>query len=255
MDKIGRRYFVKMKTIKGGKNIYGVHVGILMLETRFPRILGDIGNASTFSFPVMYKIVKGASINRVVIEGDPTLIEDFIAAGDELIQNGVRGLVTSCGFMALFQKEISKALPVPCLCSSLVQIPMVYRITGGKPVGVITANSLALTPRHFEGVDAADIPILIEGIENSSFGQALKNNLDEYEYNEAEEAVTSAAKRLLARNNNIGAIVFECTNLPPFAAAVKRVTNLPVFDIVTLTRMLYYTLSERSDIDIVLGRP
>jgi aspartate/glutamate racemase len=255
MDQIERRCSVKMKTVKGGRNIYGVYVGILMLETRFPRILGDIGNASTFSFPVMYKIVKGANINRVVIDGDPTLIKDFVAAGKELIRNGVRGLVTSCGFMALFQKEISKALPVPCLCSSLVQIPMVHRITGGKPIGVITANASALTPRHFEGVDAADIPVFIEGIENTSFGQALKNNLDEYEYNEAEEAVVSAAKRLLARNNDIGAIVFECTNLPPFATAVKRVTNLPVFDIVTLTRMLYYTLSENSDIDMILGRP
>ncbi|WP_367339718.1 aspartate/glutamate racemase family protein [Aminivibrio sp.] len=226
----------------GGRTIFGAFVGILMLDTNFPRILGDIGNALTFPFPVLFRIVKGAGVKRVVFERDAQLIDEFVAAGKELVANGARGLVTSCGFMALFQKEIAAALPVPFVSSSLMQIPMVYSMTSHKTVGVITACSTSLTPKHFEGVDAGNIPVVIEGIENSDFGRALINDHTEYDYNEAEEAVTGAAKRLLQRDKTIGAIVLECTNLPPYAEAVSRVTGLPVFDIVTLTRMFHSTL-------------
>jgi len=40
--------------VQGGFNQYGFTVGILMLDTRFPRIPGDMGNAATFPFPVRY---------------------------------------------------------------------------------------------------------------------------------------------------------------------------------------------------------
>jgi len=234
-----------MKKVKNsGRTIYDAPLGILMLETHFPRIPGDIGNASSFNFPVVYKVVKGANADRVVSQGDPALVEEFISAGKELVASGTRALVASCGFLALFQKEISEALPVPCVASSLVQLPMVHCITGGKPVGVITANSSALTHRHFLGVGAAGIPVVVEGIENSPFGQTLLRDLPEFDYEEAETAVIGAAKRLLESNRTIGAIVLECTNLPPFSEAIRRATNLPVFDIVTLTRMLFSTLGK-----------
>ena len=50
----------------GGKALYGARVGILMLEARFPRIPGDMGNGLTWPFPVLYKVVPGASPRRVV---------------------------------------------------------------------------------------------------------------------------------------------------------------------------------------------
>ena len=46
---------------RGGKSIYGAPLGILMLEARFPRIPGDMGNGATWPFPVLFRVVRGAS--------------------------------------------------------------------------------------------------------------------------------------------------------------------------------------------------
>lgn len=45
--------------ITGGRNVYGYDIGVLMLDSVFPRICGDIGNAKTWDFPVLYKKVEG----------------------------------------------------------------------------------------------------------------------------------------------------------------------------------------------------
>ena len=103
-------------------------VGILMLDTQFYRPVGDIGNPRSFSFPVIYHIVKQATVERVVKQGDPSLIQPFIEAGKELEAKGVRVITTSCGFLALFQKDIQKHLSVPFISSSLLQIPLVHHM-------------------------------------------------------------------------------------------------------------------------------
>ncbi|MBE9551924.1 MAG: aspartate/glutamate racemase family protein, partial [Proteobacteria bacterium] len=109
----------------GGKAVYGAHVGILMLEARFPRIPGDMGNALTWPFPVHYRVVRGASPDRVVRQRAEGLLEDFIAAARELVADGVDGITTNCGFLSLFQDELAAAAGVPVATSSLMQAPMI----------------------------------------------------------------------------------------------------------------------------------
>ncbi len=133
-----------MATIKAKKGIsgYGQGIGILLLDDLYPCIPGDVRNATTYSFPVTFKIVKGATIKRLLYEADLTLAKSFIKAGMELAQEGVRAITGDCGYLALFQKEIAAALPVPVFMSSLMQIPLVSRML--KPtqkVGVIAADS------------------------------------------------------------------------------------------------------------------
>src|ERR671939_1193951 len=89
---------------RGGKALYGAPLGILMLEARFPRIPGDMGNATTWPFPVLYKVVRGASPRRVVTERAAGLLDDFLAAARELVDLGADGVTTNCGFLSLFQK-------------------------------------------------------------------------------------------------------------------------------------------------------
>src|SRR5690242_21235515 len=82
---------------RGGKAIYGAPLGILMLEARFPRIPGDMGNAETWPFPVLYRVVRGASPERVVLQGAQGLLPDFIAAAQELVDLGAEAITTNCG--------------------------------------------------------------------------------------------------------------------------------------------------------------
>ncbi|MEC4688215.1 MAG: aspartate/glutamate racemase family protein, partial [Nitrospirota bacterium] len=98
-----------------------------MLNTRFPRPPGDIGNPETWPFPVRYEVVEPATVGRVVTADPPVdlLLAPFVAAGERLVAAGARAITTSCGFLALFQAELTQALPVPVMTSSLIQVPMV----------------------------------------------------------------------------------------------------------------------------------
>ncbi|HIA41493.1 MAG TPA: aspartate/glutamate racemase family protein, partial [Gammaproteobacteria bacterium] len=112
----------------GGKTVYGASVGILMLDTIFPRIPGDFGNAATWPFPVMYRVIRGASPHRVVRERADGLLDAFIESGKQLVADGVDGLTTTCGFLSLFQDELARAVDVPVAASSLMQVPMVEKL-------------------------------------------------------------------------------------------------------------------------------
>src|SRR5665213_78652 len=109
---------------KGGKALYGAPLGILMLEARFPRIPGDMGNATTWPFPVLYRVVKGASPERVVLQGAAGLLPDFLAAAAELVDQGAEAITTNCGFLSLFQAELAAHVRVPVATSALMQVPL-----------------------------------------------------------------------------------------------------------------------------------
>lgn len=233
--------------VYGNRTIYGQSIGILMLDTRFPRLPGDIGNAATFSYPVMYKIVEQATVGRVVKEAaDAGLVEPFVRAGMELIQNGARAIVTSCGFMAIFQKELAQALPVPVFTSSLLQVPLVYSML--KPdqrVGILTADSSSLGERHFRGVGIEQIPMAVAGLQDTYLGDILLHNRTELDEDRARKDMEAAAGQLVKEYPDIGAFVLECTNMPPFAGAVARACGLPVFDIITLTDYVHSALVKK----------
>ena len=118
---------------------YGVSIGILMLETYFERFYGDIGNATTWPFPVQYRIVPGAVPNRVTDLLNHDLLEPFKEAADDLIASGVDGITTTCGFLSLYQEDLTAHCSVPVATSALLQVPMVERILPkGKRVGILT---------------------------------------------------------------------------------------------------------------------
>src|ERR1044071_2045693 len=80
--------------VRGGFNQYGFTVGILMLDTRFPRIPGDMGNAASFPFPVRYHRVTGANPDRVVRKGAEGLLPAFLEGARALEREGV-GMITT----------------------------------------------------------------------------------------------------------------------------------------------------------------
>src|SRR6201987_2675829 len=141
---------------RGGKAIYGAALGILMLEARFPRIPGDMGNAETWPFPVLSKVVKGASPERVVRERGNGLLDAFLADARELVDMGADGITTNCGFLSLFQQEIAQHVGVPVATSSLMQAPMIAGVLpAGRQVGVLTVSARPLTAAHLAAAAAA----------------------------------------------------------------------------------------------------
>jgi Asp/Glu/hydantoin racemase len=227
--------------VKGGRTNYGEAIGILMLDTKFPRIPGDIGNALTFDFPVKYKKVKGATSQRVVREADPSLIAPFIEAARELEEEGVSAITTSCGFLAIFHKYLADAVSIPVFTSSLLQVPIVFRmLKKGQKVGIMTASRPHLTELHFKGAGIKDIPLVIYGMEEQEeFPAVFLDQKETLDIEKAESEMVQVATKMVSENPDVGAIVFECTNMPPFRKAVQQAVNLPVFDIVTLMNYVY----------------
>jgi len=237
---------------RGGYAVYGQAVGILMLDTGFPRIPGDIGNATTFDFPVLYRTIKGAIPSRLIIERDPGLLEPFVEAARELEQLGVKAITTSCGFLALFHRQMAEAVGVPVFSSALIQVPMVYQMLQRRQrVGILTANRGQLTEEHYQGVgwSSEEIPVHVAGLEDGRLFGPSHHHPElhpEVDFDEIETEVLVGARRLIKEAPDIGAIVLECTNLPQHAAAIQRETSRPVFDIVTLTKMVHAAVVQRT---------
>jgi hypothetical protein len=214
-------------------------LGVVMLETRFPRPPGDIGNPASFAFPVRYAVVRGASPQRVVTERAAGLLAPFVEAARSLERAGCAAIVTSCGFLTLFQDEIARAVGVPFASSSLLQLPAVAAgLPGGLRPGVLTisAESLGWDPLRGAGADP-DTPVA--GVASGGeFARAILGDQPEMDMAKLQGEVLEAGARLLADHANVGAIILECTNMPPYASALRAATGLPVYDAITLANGL-----------------
>ena len=217
-----------------GKTIYGAWLGILSLDTKFPRIHGDIGNAETWPFPVLYKIVEGASPDMVVRKGAKGLKKYFMQAAKDLVAMGADGIGTTCGFLSLFQDDIAEAAGVPVASSSLMQIPWVQStLPPGKRVGVITISKESVTPEHLEAVGVPlDVPLVgTEG--GKTFTTSVLDEGDFMDFELAKGDLISAANDLVREHPEVGAIVLECTNMGPFSKDINLALGLPVYDVVS----------------------
>jgi hypothetical protein len=230
----------------GGKTLYGASVGILMLETRFPRIPGDMGNAETWPFPVLYKVVPGASPRRVVCGKAEGLLDEFLAAAAELVRLGADGITTTCGFLSLYQSEIAAHVGVPVATSSLMQIPFIERVLPlGKRVGILTVSAANLTAEHLSaaGADPATPVVGTDG--GSEFSRVMINDEERLDVAAAERDILAAGDRLVASHDGIGAVLLECTNMVPYARALSQRLRLPVFSIYTFVTWFQSGLTPR----------
>ncbi len=232
--------------VRGGKTVYGASVGILMLETRFPRIPGDIGHAGTWPFPVLYKVVRGASPDLVVRKGAEGLLENFLEAGRELVADGVDGVTTNCGFLALFQDRLAEALKVPVATSSLMQVPMVQTLLPpDKRVGILTISESTLTPAHLR---AAGVPLdtpIVGTDAGREFSRVILDDEMELDTDLARRDLLDAAHRLVSAFPDTGAIVLECTNMVPYARDISNSTGVPVFSIYSFVSWFHSGLLPR----------
>lgn len=217
--------------------MYGIPLGVLMLESRFPRVPGDVGNASTWPFPVLYRVVEGASPGRVVRSlAEGGLLTAFLEAAHELERAGSSLITTNCGFLVLCQRQIQEKVGVPFISSSLLQVPWLQSLLPlGRKVGVLTIERSSLTPAHAAAAGLPDgVPIVGMEEVGGYFVEAILGDGDELDVARARKEHVAAARLLLDRSPEVGAIVLECTNMPPYAQAIREATGLPVHDLTTL---------------------
>jgi hypothetical protein len=223
-----------------------VEIGVLCMDTDFTKIPGHIRNRSTFDFPVRYRVIEGATAERLVARADPSLLEPFVQAAKELETDGVAAITGACGFLVIFQRELADAVTVPLYTSSLIQLPMVARmIRSDQRVGLLVANERTLTPRHLAAIGAESVPVSVVGMaDQPEFREVmLEARRPDLDADRLGDEVLTAVERLVPEN--LGALVIECTDLVPYAHRIQTRLGLPVFDIVTLTDMVYASLTRR----------
>lgn len=212
-------------------------LGILMLDTQFPRIPGDVGNARTWPFAVRYGVVPGATPQAIVVAGDiEPFVQAFIEAGRAMIAEGCTGIATTCGFLALIRPRLAAALGVPVAASALEQAPLIVPMLGpGKTLGVLTISAESLTAAH---LDAAGVPAgsPVQGMAGSSFARSILGNETTLDVEAARAEMVQAAEQLVTEHPQIGAIILECTNMVPYAPQVAAATGRPVYSIYTYLR-------------------
>ena len=198
-------------------------LGLLVLDTRFPRLPGDAGRPDSYPMPVHARVVAGATPERVVRQGDPALLGPFVDAARALAGEGARAITTSCGFLVRWQAELQAAVPVPVWSSSLLALPALVR------PGIVTADAAALAGVAIaRGVPCAGLA------PGSHLHGVLLGNRSGLDPAQAEADAVDAARALVERHPELTDVVLECTNLPPFAAAIERATARPVHHLVAL---------------------
>jgi Asp/Glu/hydantoin racemase len=230
-----------------GRNIGGVTIGLVQFRANLPMMPGNMGNATTFDFPILYREMNADSIFDIMAQ-EPT--ENFTGAAIEAAKwlelQGVRAIMGNCGFFGTYQKAIQAELNVPFFGSSLMLLPMmVQSMPPRKKVGVITANGpiLQKVPAvENSGLSAEDKAsrIVIRGCEDGpEFSGAIMANTGRYNPAKVEAEIVAVARQMVVENDDIGAILLECTELSPHAVAVQNAVRLPVWDYTTLTNWIY----------------
>jgi aspartate/glutamate racemase len=217
-------------------------IGIIKLDTKFQRILGDIGNSKTWDFPVIYQPMEGIFPEKAIYNADFKLLSNAIESAKILEKKGASAITTTCGFLIKYQKEISNSVNVPVFTSSLLQIPMIYQLLKKKnKIGILTANFKALTKEHLTASGIDNIPLIIKGMEDFDYFQSVfvRDRQGDFDKEKIKAEVVEAAIDLGHYSNELGAIVLECTNMSPYAHDIQKKVNLPLFDMYSLMQWIY----------------
>ncbi|MDR2075576.1 MAG: aspartate/glutamate racemase family protein [Desulfovibrio sp.] len=237
-----------MVSMQKGQNIAGYSVGIVYLDDIwYPLIPGNVVNAWTYDFPVRLKAVPHLD-NQRLFRADPTIADDLVAVSKHLVEKeGCRAICAACGFFGNFQKHVAEAVDVPVALSSLMQIPWIKAtLKKNQKIGVLSANAASVTPSLLDncGIDDPDCLVLKDTLQTAHFS-AVVTMTGSFDNNIARKEVVQCAQELVLENPDIGAIVLECSDMPPYAASVQRAVGLPVFDFITLIRWLHNATTQR----------
>ena len=230
-----------------GRNVFGLTIGLVQMRVNLPMIPGNMGNATTFDFPMLYREMNAENVFDVMANPPSQNFTDAIVEAAQWLElQGVKAIMGNCGFFGSYQKVVKARINVPFFSSSLMMLPMmVQSMPRNRKVGVITANGPIL--KKVQAIENCGLSledkenrIVVMGCEEyPEFATGIMANTGRYNPTRVEREIVSVAERMLVANNDIGAILLECTELSPHAVAVQQAVRLPVWDYTTLTNWIY----------------
>jgi hypothetical protein len=236
--------------VAGGRAYYGQSIGILLFDgRRYPALPGDVANASSYDFPVRLKVAKGVF--------DVPLPPELWSAGEapdtavlmrqaaiELRDEGVRAIITACGFFVSLQDYLAKAVGIPVFTSPLILIPLLSRMIGNRKLGILTASKALLSDAFLRVAGFAGENIVVQGIEESSefYATHMGGARTDMDADLLRREVVDISKRFALAHPDMGGMLIECSNLPTFSAEIQAETGLPVFDYISFARFLHSSI-------------
>ena len=234
-----------MQTVSVTGSYLGGHaVGIIAVDLVYPKLPGNVVNATTFDFPVLYKKVS-FEIEQL-FAGDPELEKMIVEAAKELVADGARAIIGACGYFAHFQKSVAAAVNVPVFMSSLCQLPIIK--IGLKPeqkILVMCASGDSVNQEFFSKVGAnVDVCVIqdvgsMESFAPIRWGKTVMDN------KKLTEDLAALAVKAVEAHPEVGAILLECSDLPPYACEIQRATGLPVFDFISLINWVEHAVVQK----------
>ncbi|WP_246421593.1 aspartate/glutamate racemase family protein [Texcoconibacillus texcoconensis] len=227
-----------------GQVSYGESVGILLLETFTPFIPGDVGNATTYQFPVRFQRIEGFTFDKL-LQKDPKMIDPILEAGHQLVKEGVKAITGDCGYLAMYQDQIADELNVPVFMSSLLQLPfMSSMLRKNEKIGIVCSHADYFEEDLLKNLGIKpSVSLCIEGMEDQvHFSQAAHEEKGQLDPKQIENEVVSVVQKMVKENPEVKMILLECSSLPPYAGSIQDAVGLPVFDYITMINYVHSTL-------------
>lgn len=234
--------------LSGGYPYSGEAIGILMFDNRrYPMAPGNVGNASSYAYPVRLKVVEGLDWYPPPADQwtdpRPREVDLLVDAAREIESEGVRAIVTCCGFFSAVQDVLAEAVDIPVFTSPLVLLPLLQRmIASTRSIGVFTASQELLEEGFFRDAGVDDMRrIRVFGAEASSEFMAthLGGTRTDLDVDLLERELVEIAGEFADAHPDLGMILLECTTFPTFAAAIQARVKLPVVDYIGFVEFIY----------------
>lgn len=222
----------------------GFPVGIICIKLDYPKIPGNVVNAQTFPFPVVYEVLD-FEIERL-FEGDPTLEQLVLNAAKKLEGAGVKAIVGACGYFAHFQQSVANAVDVPVYMSSLCQLPMIRMGCGTDgEIGVLCANGESLDEKILSQIGESAEGLVIEDVSKLDSFAAIRWGKDVLDNAALASDLADLAAQMRKDRPNMKAVLLECSDLPPYAYDIQQACGLPVYDFITLIEWAARSVTQR----------
>lgn len=222
----------------------GQTLGIIAVDLDYPKVPGNVVNATTYDFPVLYEMVS-FEIEQL-FAGDPAIKQQVIEAAKKLEAEGVRAIIGACGYFAHFRKDVAAAVGVPVFMSSLCQLATIKTwLPCDRKIAVFAADGASIDDEFLSNVNTTTDQIVVVNVGDMESFAPIRWGKGPLDNGKLEDDLCALAKSVCEGDPEIDAILLECSDLPPYAAAIQRTTGLPVFDFITLAKWVESAVVQR----------